>query len=84
MNNDSQYFTVFGSFYIPERHRGNHPAVNLAQLKHHPSAVASWIVVCTLIAGISVFAAEIAYFATRAGGPSSSSLRKPGSRGIVL
>ena len=66
MMNDTQYFTVFGGSYVPEHHRVDYAGFEQTQSKRDPSAIASWIVFCTLVAGISVFASEIAYFATDA------------------
>ena len=68
MTNQTQYFTVFGGSYVPEHHASDErlDADGRRTRKRDPSAVASWIVFCTLVAGISVFAAEISFFASGA------------------
>jgi hypothetical protein len=54
------YFTVFGGSYVVERHNDNY-RFDIDQRGRRRVAT-SWLVLCTLIAGISVFAAEIAHF----------------------
>ena len=60
MSTDNAYFTVFGGSYVAEQHNDR---FDVAPRRRAPSAAASWIVCGSLIAGISVFAAEIAVFA---------------------
>ncbi len=50
------YFTVFGGSYVPECHTLGYGFE--ASRKAHTGA--SWLVLCALVAGIGVFAAEIA------------------------
>ena len=55
----TQYFTVFGGAYVPEHH--NEYCFDLNPKKRASAgSSASWIVCLALLAGISVFAAEIA------------------------
>lgn len=50
------YFTVFGGSYVPERHA---PVYGF-EAGRKAQTGALWLVLCALVAGIGVFAAEIA------------------------
>ena len=58
MTRDTRYFTVFGTAYVPEDHNDGY-RFDVAPKTRRPDA-ASWVVLCSLIVGISVFAAQIA------------------------
>jgi hypothetical protein len=60
MDTTNPSFTVFGGSYIAERHNDNYRFD--VDRRVQPNTGASWLVLCTLVAGISVFAAEIARF----------------------
>lgn len=60
MTRDTQYFTVFGSAYVPERHYDSYRFDVAPNTRAHRPDAASWLVLCSLMIGISVFAAQIA------------------------
>jgi hypothetical protein len=56
------YFTVFGASYVPEHHIEHYRFDSDPNARFcAPTIAAVWVVPCALIAGISVFAAQIAY-----------------------
>jgi hypothetical protein len=59
MPNTSSYFTVFGG-YVPEHHI-EHCGFGVDPDVRAPTLTGLLAVPCALIAGISVFAAQIAY-----------------------
>jgi hypothetical protein len=59
MFKDARYFTVFGNAYVPEHHSGYRFDVD-PQARTPHFAAASWLVLSTLIVGISASAAQIA------------------------
>ena len=60
MFQDTRYFTVFGNAYVPERHTENYRFGIDPKARPQQTAAASWLVLCALVGGISVFAAQIA------------------------
>jgi len=60
MFKDTRYFTVFGNAYVPEHHANGNRFDIGPSVRSQRTGAASWLVLCTLVAGISVFAAQIA------------------------
>ncbi|HET9535783.1 MAG TPA: hypothetical protein VFP43_10615 [Mesorhizobium sp.] len=60
MFQDTRYFTVFGNVYVPERHTEGYRFGADSKARAQRTAAASWLVLCALMGGISVFAAQIA------------------------
>jgi hypothetical protein len=60
MFKDTRYFTVFGNAYVPEHHSGGYRFDVDPEARTRHFAAASWLVLSTLIVGISASAAQIA------------------------
>jgi hypothetical protein len=60
MFKDTRYFTVFGNAYVPEHHTNGYRFDVDPTVRSRRTGAAAWLVLCTLVAGISVFAAQIA------------------------
>jgi hypothetical protein len=60
MFKDTRYFTVFGNAYVPEHHTDGYRFDVDPKVRARTSATASWLVLSALVAGISVFTAQIA------------------------
>jgi hypothetical protein len=66
MFKDTSHFTVFGGAYVAERHRSDFRFDVDPRSRARQPGTASWIVLSALIAGLSVIAVELSYFAAGA------------------
>ena len=60
MFQDTRYFTVFGNVLRPGASYRATASASIPRRVQQQTAAASWLVLCALMGGISVFAAQIA------------------------